>query len=252
VTAAVNHLRDQLDNFVPNLAQFSIRNVDAKDGLWEFGINDQTVRGTTDIIIAPGDAVKDPVGLAPEILACFEFQDPTGAPGPLVVTDQTIRQLKVVLMAACVTSSRPLICFVTDLTSGARAVHIAERNGEFDIIQTDLTLDQLGCVLAALLRPQYHTVMYTPPPEVEAAPGAVRNATLFKRKFEETYESSDDAFDMLEDLLEDGSLPKHLQLQAVREYLASAGLHSSLLEVQEAFYRDRERGQHEGDIYAFE
>jgi hypothetical protein len=246
VAEAVNHLRAQLAHFVPTLAQFSIRDVHAANRLWEFDLNDQTVRGTTDIIIAPGDAVQAAEGVAPEILACFEFKDPPAAPGPLVVTDQIIRQVNVELMAACVTSSRPLICFITDMASGARAAHIAERaDGDFDIIEADLTLNQMGSVLAALLRPQYSTVQYSPTAAEVAAPGPVRNGALFRRKFEETYESSD-AFAMMEDLLEEHSLPKHQQLQAVREFLTTAGLHSNLLEEQETYFRHCERSQQEG------
>lgn len=243
VTAAVNHLRTQLAPFVENLdAKFSIRNVHTKTDLWDFRLNNLTVRGTTDIIITPKDAVHGSEGVAPEILAFFEFKDrPMGE-----VTEHDLRQMKVELMAACVSSRRPLICFLMDLASGALAVHIeASAEDTFGIVETSLTLDELGLVLQALLRPEYETVKYCHTADQVAMPGPVRNATRFKRKFEETYLTSD-AMDKLEDLLEDQTLPKHLHLQAVREYLASAGLHSNLLDIQEAFLHHRE-GNHQDE-----
>jgi hypothetical protein len=105
VGAALAHLNHELVAFVPNFADFSVRDVHGRINFWEMELKGARVRGTTDIVIAPGDAVHDAEGLAPEVLLCFELKDPP-LPGQLVDWESHKLQLKVELMAARATSTR--------------------------------------------------------------------------------------------------------------------------------------------------
>lgn len=75
---------------------------------------------------------------------------------------------------------------------------------------------------------------------VEANPGPERDAALFKRKYGEEFDT-DDSQAMLQDLLEDEDLPKHLKRQAMREFLFSHGLHSNLLDADDAAFQNHQR-----------
>eukprot|EP00981_Chlorochromonas_danica_P004868 scaffold976_cov214-Ochromonas_danica.AAC.12 len=233
ITAAKNHIEAQLKKFIPDVAEnFSFKDVHEWTNLWDFPLNTAKVRGTTDIVVAAADSVDDAEGLAPEILLCFEIKDP-----PLNWMEH-VSQIKVELLAARAVSKRPLVCFLTDLTSDAQVLRVVAISDEkFEIVQSEVTLDQMALISAAILKPKYKTVKF----EIDEAATDVRagpeqDAVKFKRKFDQMY-AQDDGGDVLQDLLEDTGLPLRYKCQAVRENLRLSGLHSNLLDAQEGLFR---------------
>jgi len=186
VTAAMNHLRAELAHFVPNLDNcFCFKNVCDLRRLWEMTLNEQMVRGTTDIVIVPQDAAQDEDGFAPEILMLFELKGPP-AHGQPVNWKGHIRQVKFELMIARCTSRRPLVLFLTDFVSGALTLRVSVLPDDtFEIVQSELTLNEMAQVAAAHLKPEYKTVDFEPDELMIASAGPVRDAVQFKRKFDE-------------------------------------------------------------------
>lgn len=243
VAAAMDHARTNLLPFIPHLDNcFAFKNVSEWTHLWDMDIDGQSVHGTTDIVIAPHDAVDEADGLSPEVLVCFKLKPPP-APGLAMDWNSYALQAKVELMAACCASKRALVCFVTDFISGALSLRIAELADQtFGIVQAQLTLTQMAQVVAAVLKPEFRTVAYRPEEQVVEMPGPLRDAARFKRRFEETYEALDnDEEEKLKDLMQDEELPAHFKKQAIRDYLASYGLHSNILDAELAAFRAKQR-----------
>jgi len=208
IGAAKNHLEVQLDKFIPGVIQnFSFRDVHGRTNLWDFPLKTAKVRGTTDIVVAAADSVDDAKGLAPEILLCIKMKDPPDGDKP-VKWNEHIRLIKIALHAARTVSKRPLVFFLTDLTNGVLSLRLVARSNEsFEIVQTEMTLDQIALIAAAILKPEYNTdgfkinedvVGVTPDPE--------QDAVFFKRKYDQMY-AQDKGGDVLKDLLDDKDLP---------------------------------------------
>jgi hypothetical protein len=233
------HLNAELPKFKPEIfQQFKMVDIHAKTRFFDTTLTPAVdVRGTADIVIVASNCATDNSSLASGTLVVFELK----TSGDLASHNT---QLTVELLAARMSSNKPVLAILTDLATGAIAlrVRLNEIDNSFYLERTELNMSQMATMLVQFLDPCFADV--TRGFDDHSTNINERATSMFLKSRRVGMADIQDQIDMFHDLMQN---PEELEVefrqQATANLLRSFGYESILLSIDQA-ERSREREDH--------